>query len=306
MIGSGGRTGVSARITTALVLRALAVVFVLALAPSPSAAQQADGDAAAPAAEDGGDAAQVPVPPAVQPEPKPPMLIAKPEKDPLLPRPRPDPDAVAEAPEPEPEPVEPVAPEITTGAVPEPQDSEQEACLWRLRGLGAAATPIPLISASDTCQLAAPLAVSELSLEISLYPEATLGCAAAEAMTMWMQEVVIPAARRHLDAEPTGLVQSSAFACSDGGTSNGADEHALGSAIDITGVIFKEYDTIAIRMRDGDKGAEKGRERAFQRAIREGACRFFDTVLGPGSEAGHENKLHLGLSAEQGAATVCR
>jgi len=235
-----------------------------------------------------------------QPEPKPQMLIAKPESNPLLPRPRPDPENIER----------PAAPQqagggtdqMTTGAVPAPEDGEQEACLWRLRALGVAVSPQPPNDEEGGCQVASPLVISELSLDISVYPDATLTCLAAEALAKWVTEIVVPAAREHLDAEPAGLVQSSSYACTAQNPAPRAREHASGSAIDITGIIFKERDTLAIRMRD----AETGPERAFQSAIRNGACRYFTNVTGPGSEAGYDGKLHLGAARGTGASRVCR
>ena len=275
----------------------LLAVLALAFAGAPASAQQTGQETGQQtgqkASQDGSGKA------VAQPEPKPPMLIAKPENNPLLPRPRPDPQNLEL-------PVEPpqtggAAEQMTTGAVPAPEDGEQEACLWRLRALGVAITPQPPIDEDGGCTVASPLVISEISLDISVYPDATLTCLTAEALTNWMTEIVVPAAREHLDAEPTGLVQSSAYACAGQDAAPRAGEHASGSAIDITGIIFKERETLAVRMRDTETGAE----RAFQSAIRNGACRYFRNVIGPGAEAGFDGKLHLGTGGHAGELPIC-
>jgi hypothetical protein len=129
-----------------------------------------------------------------------------------------------------------------------------------------------------------------------------LTCGAVEALAGWMNEVVVPAAREHLDAEPTVLLQSSAYDCANPKSAARPGEHAAGSAIDITGIVFKQRKTVAIRSR----AAESGPERAFQKAIRTGACRFFANVVGPGAEPGFDGKLHLGAATRPGGSKACR
>ncbi|HMB46741.1 MAG TPA: extensin family protein [Afifellaceae bacterium] len=276
-----------------MLLAALTALSAPAWAQSDAAQSEAAQAEAQPAEEETGGSVS-------KPEPKPPMLIAKPESNPKLPRPRPERatdvllDSTGTAATGD--------SQMTTGTVPPAVAGEDEACLWRLRGLGVAVEPQAPIEGESACRLAMPLQVSELSADISLFPQATLDCATAEAVTKWMHEVVVPSARRYLDAEPTGLVHSSAFDCSDRNLDPGNGEHAAGQAIDITYINFRDRDTLAIRLRE----AEDDPERDFQQAIRAGACGIFSQVIGPGANAGFAGKLHLGTAQGDDSHQICR
>lgn len=290
---------------------AAALLAVLAACPAAlaqEAAQEADQETA-------GGAGQ-PAELVAQPEPKPQLLIAKPESNPMLPRPRPDPDEVthaarAQAVAPEPENSETAAdaaPEgLVTGALDAVEESpEDEACLWRLRGLGVAVAPQPPIDMAQGCRIAAPLAVRELSPEIFVDPEVMLTCPAAEAVTRWMQDIVVPAAREYLESNPTGLIHASSVACAQTGTDPGSAAHSTGNAIDVTGFLFAERVALSIRAPDDDKGKKARRERDFLRTVSEGACRYFKDVVGPADSSGHPGRLHLAEALPEEEAGACR
>ena len=45
---------------------------------------------------------------------------------------------------------------------------------------------------------------------------------------------------------------------------------------------------------------------AFQNAVQASACLFFATVLGPGSNAAHDDHLHLDVKARRGGFRLCQ
>jgi hypothetical protein len=282
-----------------------ALFAVLTASPGPLAQETTEDGA-----PDAPDSAAQSV---AQPEPKPQMLIAKPEVNPMLPRPRPDPDGVAGTPEataPAPQGSPPAGgietEEVVTGAVPDGEETrEDEACLWRLRALGVAVAPQPPIETAKGCRIAAPLAVSELSPEIFVDPEVMLTCPAAEAVTRWMQDVVVPAAQEYLEASPTGLLHSSSHACSGTGTGAGSAGHSAGETIDVTGFLFAERGALPIQVSRDEKSAKAARERAFLRTVRDGACRYFADVLGPEEDSNHPGRMHLGNALPEGASRDC-
>ena len=47
-------------------------------------------------------------------------------------------------------------------------------------------------------------------------------------------------------------------------------------------------------------------EVAFQNAVQGAACLFFSTVLGPGSNAAHDDHLHLDIKARRGGFRLCQ
>jgi hypothetical protein len=177
------------------------------------------------------------------------------------------------------------------------------ACRWRLKALGVTFEEMEPIDDDGACGAAAPVSVSELAPGISLSPAAILNCRTAEALAKWVQEEVVPAAERHLDAEPTGLLHASSYVCRPRNNRPGAklSEHALANAIDIAGIAFAEREAVAIVARSDDEAAE----RAFQRAIREGACEHFTTVLGPGSNAAHATHFHFDMAQRKRGYRLC-
>jgi hypothetical protein len=69
-------------------------------------------------------------------------------------------------------------------------------------------------------------------------------------------------------------------------------EHAFANAIDIAA--FKLADGRLIEVMHGWKG--DALERTFLHRVHAGACRYFNTVLGPGSDAFHYNHIHVDLA----------
>jgi len=47
-------------------------------------------------------------------------------------------------------------------------------------------------------------------------------------------------------------------------------------------------------------------EEAFQKAARDGACKSFTTVLGPGSDPSHANHLHLDQRERGKGYRICQ
>lgn len=177
------------------------------------------------------------------------------------------------------------------------------ACRWRLKALGVAFEETKPIDDDGACGAAAPLSVTELAPGISLAPAATLNCRTAEALARWVQEEVVPAAERHLGAQVTGFTHASSYVCRSRNNRPGAklSEHAKANAIDIAGIAFDEREAVAVVSRGDDEAAE----RAFQRAIRQGACEHFTTVLGPGTDAAHATHFHFDMAQRKRGYRLC-
>ena len=137
---------------------------------------------------------------------------------------------------------------------------------------------------------------------MALSPAATLTCSVAEALALWARDVLIPAADNHLDARPNELVNASAYVCRPRNNQPGAklSEHARANAFDIAAIGFADREPVSIESRG--TGDNDGR---FQRAIREGSCRYFTTVLGPGSDAAHATHFHFDMAERRGGYRLC-
>jgi hypothetical protein len=66
-------------------------------------------------------------------------------------------------------------------------------------------------------------------------------------------------------------------------------EHATGNAIDIAGFVLEDGRRISVL---GDWDGEDAEAR-FLRAVRDGACKSFATVLSPDYNAAHADHFHL-------------
>jgi len=184
------------------------------------------------------------------------------------------------------------------------RDNSSETCLARLRSLGvtfSAATPI---AASRGCRVPAPVAITEIAPGVRLTPDSRLNCQTAEALATWMRDVVLPASRTELKSRPTALVHDSTYVCRrrNGRADGKLSEHATGNAIDIRTIAFAGRDALPIRIRNGRASTEK----RFQARLRKGACKYFSTVLGPGTNAAHATHFHFDLARRKGGYRLCQ
>lgn len=183
-----------------------------------------------------------------------------------------------------------------------PTRAETEACLLALTHLGAAFDRLPP-QGERGCRIEAPIRVRRLN-EIALPGEPVLRCDAARAFALWADQALMPAAAA-LPGAPrlTRIDTGPGHVCRDR-IGTGADdpkpsEHGTGSAIDIAGFGFDDGSEIAVAPHEGDMAL------AFQSAARGSACLFFTTVLGPGSNAAHDDHLHLDMAQRRGDWRLC-
>jgi hypothetical protein len=118
-------------------------------------------------------------------------------------------------------------------------------------------------------------------------------CATALRMAMWERHGVQPAAQEHLEAIATVFRQVGSYSCRPIRTTQGAgtrwSAHSTGDAIDITGFDFSDDRRIRL-ISDWDDGSE---EAQFLRAVRDSACTWFATTLGPEYNDLHADHFHL-------------
>jgi hypothetical protein len=137
------------------------------------------------------------------------------------------------------------------------------------------------------------------ALEVSYRP-AGLGtsCPVAAALALWEWHVVQPAALEHLGSKVSSVEHFGSYNCRRiyGRSEGGWSEHATANAVDIAGFRLENGRRISI-VRDWDDG---GADARFLRAVRDGACPLFATVLSPDYNAAHRDHLHFD-QAERGA-----
>lgn len=190
-------------------------------------------------------------------------------------------------------------------APPPPNEAALAICESELKTLGVKFERRDAIDGPGPCGLSATYAISTVAEDVVITPTTEMTCGAARATAKWVNEMVIPSARA-MDESVTlkRIRHASTYVCRTRNGQPGAkiSEHARGAAIDISSFEFEGRDPIPVEPRAG-KGTV---EEAFQRAVRASACLYFTTVLGPGSDAYHDDHLHLDLAERSRAYRLCQ
>ncbi|MXN49998.1 extensin [Shinella sp. AETb1-6] len=187
---------------------------------------------------------------------------------------------------------------------PKESAADEAACRVALQKIGAVFKEVPAIEDGKACGIDKPLLLSALKDGVKVEPPATVRCDTALQLARWVEGSVAPALSTAMPGETVSQVsQASAYVCRNRNNAETGriSEHAFGNAIDIAGFTLKSGKTITIRPADKDPSLEG----AFQRAITEAACLYFTTVLDPGSDAAHENHLHLDVKERRGGYRYC-
>ncbi|HBT68256.1 MAG TPA: extensin [Agrobacterium sp.] len=202
-----------------------------------------------------------------------------------------------EAAKPEEKQVEPVKPE---------DPAALQACLGALKEIGAEFKQLePIRDEEQGCGIEAPIELSVVLPGIKLEPSGTMRCETALALSRWTREMMLPAAALALpEKKVTAIANASTYICRNRNSAeNGKiSEHAKGNAVDISTIAFDKGEPLVMKPR-GEDGTPEG---AFQRAITAAACLFFRTVLSPGSDATHQDHLHLDVLERKGDYLYCR
>lgn len=181
-----------------------------------------------------------------------------------------------------------------------------KACLADLDRLGTRYETRPTITGEEPgCGIDSPIVVHDILPNIPLSEETPMRCETALSLARWMAETVTPALHvafpeRHI----TAVKNAAAYSCRNRNSAETGkiSEHARGNAIDITGFELDDRETIAMSPRQEDSTMTG----AFQRTATAGACLHFSTVLSPGSDATHQDHLHLDVLERRGGYRYCR
>ena len=142
----------------------------------------------------------------------------------------------------------------------------------------------------------------ELTQSVHPYSQTVIAnCGLAAGLVLWERDVVTPAAQRYLGQDVARIeVAGSTYQCRPiaGRRDRRLSEHAHANAIDIGG--FKLADGRTVTVERGWRGTQA--ERNFLRAVRNGACRHFVTVLSPDYNRAHRDHLHF----DMGGDDLCR
>ncbi|MGQ4273615.1 extensin-like domain-containing protein [Terrihabitans sp. B22-R8] len=163
------------------------------------------------------------------------------------------------------------------------------AALARAEGISFTPAPRPM---ENGCGY--PDGVRLRSTRVDYGGPVLLACPAAIALVMWERQVVQPQARR-IFGKPVARVQTfGTYSCRNiyGRQNARRSQHARANAIDIAGFTLAGGEAISVR-RDWTESEKKSE---FLRAVRQGACGPFGTVLSPDYNAAHADHFHLDMA----------
>lgn len=178
-------------------------------------------------------------------------------------------------------------------------------CRAELRRLGVQFRDIPRISDGPSCGIEHPVLLSGFSGNIALKPATKLNCQTTLALAKWVKFELAPSSRyRYLSGVKT-IESMGGYSCRRMNNSrqrrNPMSEHARGNAIDLGKFVLKNGKRIDVRK----KNIFAFRERGLLNTVRDDSCKYFHTVLGPGSNKEHWNHFHFDLRSRKSGSKYC-
>lgn len=165
----------------------------------------------------------------------------------------------------------------------------QSACQDAL-ATGAGFSVLPDLEHSEVCHIRPRVQLQAIG-EAAVTPVETR-CQTALRIAAWSTLGVQPAAESHLGSRVASIRHASSYNCRHMRTSNGTNgrmsTHATADAIDVTG--FTLTDGRAIDLLKGWDDPVTG---PFLKEVRDQACTWFGTVLGPDFNRLHADHFHL-------------
>ncbi|MBW9115150.1 extensin family protein [Rhizobium cauense] len=202
----------------------------------------------------------------------------------------------------------PTAPMMSEPAAPvDPSvmPASELACRRELKRMGVVYSEKPPISNGPACQVPYPVSLRGLSGNIGVRPAVTLNCQVTLAFAKWVKNELAPSARFRYWSGIKTIQPLGGYSCRRMNNSrqryNPMSEHARGNAIDVGKFVLKSGRSIDVRK----KGLFSFREGRLLQAVRSDSCKYFNTVLGPGSNPEHWNHFHFDLRARKGGRVYC-
>lgn len=186
-----------------------------------------------------------------------------------------------------------------TGRMP----ASEIACRQRLAKLGVEFRDVERIAKGRSCGIDYPIELSGLAGGIDVKPAVKLNCQVTEAFAKWVKNELVPSSRaRYLSGVKT-IKPLGGYSCRTMNSQRGnpMSEHAHGNAIDVGKFVLKSGKEIDVRK----PGFFAFREKGLLKAVRSDSCKYFSTVLGPGSDPHHKDHFHFDLRARKSGYRHC-
>ncbi len=136
------------------------------------------------------------------------------------------------------------------------------------------------------------------------FGSAKVGCPVAAGLALWMNQVVQPAAQKHLGTSVRSIVHFGTYACRNIRGSliskylNMRSEHATANAIDLGGFKLANGKTVSVLKH----WRSETNYSKFLKEIHYGACSYFRVVLGPEANRLHADHFHF----DRGSLIRCK
>jgi hypothetical protein len=172
-------------------------------------------------------------------------------------------------------------------------ESDYVACLADLTTDGVAFEQLGTVNV-DGCELDGAVKVRGVATilgPVHISGEPTMLCSFAQHFTSWVRDVGAPLTFAYAGEELVKIETGPGLVCRTRYNKQGEkiSEHAKGNAIDIASFVLANKSRITV------KGSPKDSKtyRELIRVFRATGCGYFTTILGPGSNAAHEEHLHF-------------
>jgi hypothetical protein len=168
-------------------------------------------------------------------------------------------------------------------------DADIRNCRFAFARAGKPVIIEPSRSEGSDCVKQGTIKLANLSLA-KIRTEETR-CAIAARLYMWEHNVVQPAAQKYFDEPVAEILHFGSYSCRNIRGSSSMSEHATANAFDISGFRLKSGKLISIQQ----QWQSSSPDARFLRALREGACDYFNLVLSPDYNADHADHFHVDM-----------
>lgn len=213
-------------------------------------------------------------------------------------------------------------PNLLTGFKLSRASADRQACKAALGQTRMDWSPLEDRATGPGCGFNNAVRITHTSVEVNA--PFSLSCRAALSLAMWERHVLQDAALAELDTRVRKIEHFGSYACRNlyGQKTGARSQHATADAFDVAAFVMDDGRRVSVindwqphvqQTTPGTDGGDVDREAQtdsndrlsaearFLHAIHDGACRYFDAVLGPDYNRAHADHFHF----DRGRARAC-
>ncbi len=172
-------------------------------------------------------------------------------------------------------------------------EGDYSSCIAELTTKGVVYEPLGDITL-EGCELVGAIKLSAVATsfgDVKISGEPTMLCTFARQFTGWVRDVGAPLTLAYTGQKLVTIETGPGLVCRTRYNRAGEkiSEHAKGNAIDIASFNLADKRRILVKEHPSDTPMARNLIRTFRAT----GCGYFTTILGPGSNAAHEEHLHF-------------